>query len=138
MLPLVMIRPYEITYQGSIYTENAIEYNDLYLDLFNTHGGAIVGDFLLFCYYEVSDGDLGIVTVGVLLDSATVYAVAVFVIGDTIELLDSRSDSAAVENFSYMYSFEITKGETYGVAMFGHKEASNIDVEIGFTVVIQT
>ena len=128
-----MNRPYEVTTQGSIYTENAIEYNDLYLNLFGFGGSAGDGDFLLFCHYEVTSDALGIITMDVLQDSVTVDVVAVFVIGDELELLDSRPDSSD----AYIFSFVIMKGVTYGVAVFGHKEASNIDVEIGFTVVIQ-
>jgi len=103
------------------------------LNLFDVGGSAGDGDFLLFCHYEVTSNALGIVNMNVLQDSATVEAVAVFVIGDMLELLDSRADSSD----AYMFSFEITKGVIYGVAVFGHKEASNIDVEIDFTVVIQ-
>ena len=129
---MVLNKPYEFVSQGSVYTESAIEYNDLYLQLFHVSGDAGDGDFLLFSYYEVSSGGVGIVTMDVLLDSATVYVVVVFVIGDILELLDSRLGS----NDVYLYSFALTSGETYGVAVFGHKVADNIVVEIGFTVAI--
>ena len=131
LLPMTIYKPYGLVSQGSVYTEDVIAYNDLYLRLFDVTGGAVDGDFLLISYYEVVGRGRATVSMNVLLNSARVDVVAVFVMGNTLELLDSK-----MLNNTYTYSFDTTSGKTYGVAVFGHKVDNDISVEIGFTVVI--
>jgi len=135
MLPVILVRPYGISTQSSIYTEDSIEYNDLYYKLFGISGNAGTDDFLLFSLIEVVRGTLLMVFVDAILGSVTLYAIAVIFIvdGDATVLDDAMNPTN-----SYRHNEQIEEYGIYAVAVFGHKLSSIAEVEIDITVVTQT
>jgi len=134
IFPLMMSRPYQAVYHGSIYSEDSIEYNALYQQVFDSNGNASTDDFFLFVYYSVDMGAAVVVTLDLVEGSVEIYAIAIFLIGVETTIVEETT----YPELNYIHSFSLESYGVYGVVVFGHRLSSSVGVEIGFSVLVQT
>lgn len=135
LIPIFMARPYIIEENTSIYTEDAILYNALYLQYINEPGGAVSDDFVMLNYYNIQAGISLTFSLMITQGSASLYYIVVFLKDALGNYTIKRSENLPSNEWSY--SMRIDTFGVYGFVVFGHRETSAMSIRTGVLVIAQ-